>query len=169
MRNRNKWIIGLVIAGLAFYAVIQFVVIPEQVRQEQIYAGQQRYPATHDLNSILQYKHPYMGNATNLIQIFDHLPLSEYDTTFQIDSEKLAVAVNFDESIQNIGETRVKQSVQYNSVAAFALIDNLQKITYNFSNLSYTFTRSEIEAAYRSPLSRLLTIDKWKTEVQDKL
>lgn len=176
VRSRNKWIIGLVIAGLTLFAVIQFIVIPKQALQERIdeeqqriYAKQQQYPATHDLNRILEYKHPYMGKATNLIQIFNHLPLSEYGTTFEIDSDKLAVAVNYDETVLNIGEDHVKQALKYNSIAAFALIDNLQEIIYNFPDQSYPFTRAEIEANYGSPLSRLLTIDKWKTEVQDKL
>ncbi len=63
----------------------------------------------------------------------------------------------------------VHKDLIYNSTAAFALIDNLEKINYNFANLTYSVTKKEIDELYDLALPELLSEDNWKSQVQDRL
>lgn len=62
----------------------------------------------------------------------------------------------------------MKSALIYNSTAAFALIDNLQIIDYNFSGASYQVKRADIESLY-SNFSNILEQDNWSNYVQSKM
>ncbi len=80
----------------------------------------------------------------------------------------IKLEMNYKDTIRNIGEEKVKRSLLYNSTAAFALIENLKEIDYNFSEASYQAKRTDIEALYSNFLYILQT-DQWKTSVQAKM
>jgi len=168
MKNRNRWIVGLLVMGIALFAVVQFFEIPHRQAEQQQYLIAQQEPATHDLNTILKYKSKYMGNASNDANLFYHLPMSNTGMNFQLFSEKLALEVNYKDTIWNIGEKKVKRSLLYNSTAAFALIDNLQEVDYNFPGTSYRVKRTDIEELY-SNFADILQTNQWKTSVQAKM
>lgn len=168
MKNKNRWIIGLFVIGIALFATVQFIIIPHQQAGQQRYLAAQQEPATHDLHAVLKYKSKYMGNAANDANLFYHLPLNNTGINFQLFSEKLALEVNYKDTVWNIGEEKVKRSLLYNSTAAFALIDNLQEIDYHFSGASYRVKRTDIEALYAN-FSGILQTVQWKTFVQTKM
>ena len=124
---------------------------------------------THDITSIEDYKNLYIGNASNVGNLFWNLPLNNVDMKFEIDSEACTLTVNYLDTVWNIGEEKVQRDLIYNSVAAMAAIDNLSGITYNFSGDSYSFERTQIEDVFGTPLSNLLEQEKWRNDVQDKL
>lgn len=119
--------------------------------------------------SIEDYKNLYIGNASNVGNLFWNLPLNNVDMKFEIDSEACTLTVNYLDTVWNIGEEKVQRDLIYNSVAAMAAIDNLSGITYNFSGDSYSFERTQIEDVFGTPLSNLLEQEKWRNDVQDKL
>lgn len=165
MKNRNRWIVGLLVMGIALFAVVQFFVIPHRQAEQRQYLTAQQEPTTHDLNTILKYKNKYVGNASNDANLFYHLPLNNTGMNFQLFSEKLALEVSYKDTVWNIGEEKVKRSLLYNSTAAFALIDNLKEIDYNFSGTSYRVKRNDIEGLY-SNFADILQSNRWKTSVQ---
>lgn len=150
------------------FSVTQFALVPFQNAQTKKYELTQKDPCTHDLNSILRYKNHYLGNNSNTIHLFYQLPLAEAGMRFQIFSENLSLKVEYPYSASIRGERTVNQSLIYNSVAAFALISNLQKITFRFTDKAVTITRTDVEKIYRDP-SALLQKDIWKTKVQNLL
>ena len=168
MKNRNRIIICLLVFGAALFIVVQFFIIPHNNLKEKNYLLAQQSPATHDLNTILEYKNKYMGNSSNDINLFNHLPLSNVGMNFRLYPDDLKLEVNYKDTVWNIGEEKVKSSLIYNSTAAFALIDNLQVIVYNFSGASYQVKRSDIEKIYPN-LSNILTKGNWQTLVQSKM
>lgn len=168
MKNRNGWIIGLLMIGIALFAAVQFFVIPHRHTKQQQYLTAQQEPATHDLNTILKYRSKFMGDASNDANLFYHLPLSDTGMNFQLFSEKLALEVNYKDTVWKIGEERVKRSLLYNSTAAFALIDNLKEIDYNFPGTSYRVKRTDIETLYPN-FADILQTNQWKTSVQVKM
>ncbi|MGE8203303.1 DUF4825 domain-containing protein [Heyndrickxia sp. NPDC080065] len=168
MKTRNRIIIGLVVIGIILYGVVNYWIVPQQNVRADKYLEEQKEPTTHDIKSILKFKNKYMGNAGNLINLFNHLPLSNVGTTFQLYSDDLALEVNYKETVWNIGEVKVNQSLIYNSTAAFALIDNLQAIIYNFPGTSYKVKRTDVEKLY-SNFGEILKEDHWNKEVQNKL
>jgi hypothetical protein len=168
MKNRNRIIICLLVIGIALFAAVQFIVIPHNDAERNNYLAAQQEPATHDISSILKYKNKYMGNASNDANLFHHLPLSNVEMSFELFSDNLELEVNYKDTVWNIGEEKVKSSLLYNSAAAFALIDNLNVIDYNFSGTSYQVKRADIESLY-SNFSNILEKENWSNYVQSKM
>jgi len=158
----------LLVLGIVVFAAIQFIVIPHNNAERNKYLAAQQEPSTHDLSSILKYKNKYMGNASNDANLFYHLPLSNVGMNFELFSDNLELEVNYKDMVWNIGEEKVKSSLLYNSTAAFALIDNLKVIDYNFSGASYQVKRADIESLY-SDFSNILKKENWQNHVQSKM
>ena len=169
MKMKHRLIITLLIIGALLFSVVQFVVVPHNNEVERKYQIAQLDPTTHDLARILPYKNPYMGNSSKTINIFYNLPLSERGVKFQMFPKKLTLEVDYQDTVWNIGEEKVQKSIIYNSVAAFSLIGNLQKITYQFSGATYEVTRANIQHIFGKDLSLLLKNDMWKAKVQNRL
>lgn len=165
----NKVIICLLVVAAVLFCVIQFGIIPAEREKQAKYAQNQTDALTHDITSIEDFKSPYIGNASNVGNLFWNLPLNHVDMKFEIHSETCALTVNYLDTVRNVGEEKVRRDLVYNSVAAMAAIDNLSGITYNFFDESYSFSRQQMEGVFGSPLSELLEQEKWSNEVQDKL
>lgn len=169
MKTRNKIIVTLSILGIVLFGLVQGVVIPRNNEKKQQYIMQQQNPTTHDLDSIFKYKSKYMGDFSNIANLFHTLPLNNVGKSYELFSDKLIAQVNYKDAVENIGEDKVSKALIYNSTAAFALIDNLQGINYSFTGTTYTILRSDVEKWYGQALSGLLKKDEWKSKVQDKL
>ncbi|MGG1660641.1 DUF4825 domain-containing protein [Brevibacillus sp. NRS-1366] len=168
MITRHRAIILLAILGSALFALIQGVIIPGNMAKEEQYRQAQQNPITHDLDSILKYKSKYMGDASNLINLIQHLPLSQIQKSFQLDSKQLTIKVNYRETIDVIKESDLQRALLYNSLAAFALVDNLEAIEFHFYDASYLATRADSKEVFGSDLSLMLTKDQWKA-MQEQL
>lgn len=168
MKNRNKLIIGLIAVGVALFIIVQFAVIPHNNAEKAKYIAAQKEPATHDFGAVLKYKNKYMGNASNDANLFYNLPLGDVGMNFELFPKKLELEVNYKDTVFDVGEKKVKKCLLYNSAAAFALIDNLQIITYNFPGSSYQVKRKDIESLFPD-FSKVLNGDNWHTNVQIKL
>jgi len=189
MKNKNTLIIVLLIVGITLFSIVQFIIVPKYNTKEQ-YLSEQFEATTHDINYILPYKNDYMGNNSNTINLFWHLPLATSKMNFELFSDILTVQVNYQDTLLNVGkesmhrksfaaygsadelnqiyENEVKKSLIYNSTSAFALIDNLEYIIYHFSDVSYKVSREEIEALYND-FNNILNETNWKHEVQNSL
>ncbi|MBU3153745.1 DUF4825 domain-containing protein [Clostridium estertheticum] len=169
MKTRNNIIIGLAIMGIVLFGLVQFIVIPKNNQKNSQYMVQQRNPITHDINNVLKYRNEYMGNSSNIINLFHKLPLSNIKMSFELFPNKLTAEVNYKDTIANINENKVNKALIYNSTVAFALIDNLQVINYNFTGSAYKVSRLDVEKWYGRDLPGLLKKEEWKNKVQDKL
>lgn len=169
MNTKNKVILFLLIIGFSLFGVIQGIVLPNIKQDEEQYVKDQQDPLTHSFEASLPYKNKYMGNASNLFNLFHSLPLNNIEKTFQLDSETLSAEVIYNGKASDIGIEKIERSVVYNATAAFALIDNLEVVQFSFYDQSYQMLRSEIQAGYELPLSELADVDMWEKEVQLKL
>lgn len=167
--KKNALILSLIIIGVIGISSIEFFIKPELNRQEQQYEVEQKNPLTHDFQSVLKYKHPYMGNASNLINLNNHLPLQQIGRTYQLYPETLTAEINYEENSAYIDNTMLKQALLYNVTANFVLIDNLQTLKFNFTDRSYTFTRAAVQQWYSVPLADLQDVEIWKQQVGAKL
>lgn len=101
------------------------------------------------IDSIIKYKNKYIGNNSNDGNLISHLPLSEYDYAFEIDSDKLELIIDYHITDWYINQDNyIQKCLVYNSVSIFALIDNVEYITFNFSGNSYQTTRKQLEENY---------------------
>ncbi|MCM3078772.1 DUF4825 domain-containing protein [Brevibacillus invocatus] len=167
MNRRNKAILFLLVIGVVLYGVIQGVVIPANEEKAVRYQLDQQKHMTHDLKSILPYKSKYMGDASNVINLFFHLPLNHLNRTYQLDSEQFKVEIKYQTEEREKSQEEVKQALLYNALAAFALIDNLQTLEFQFPSVTYQTSREQMEQVFGKPLADLLTEQQWK-EIQEK-
>jgi len=169
MKTRHNIIIGLAIIGIILFGLVQFVVVPRNNERNQQYKVEQQNAITHDINNVLEYGNKYMGNASNMFNLFHALPLSDVAMSFELFPDKLTVEVKYKDSVENINASKVNKALIYNSTVAFALIDNLNEINYNFTGSSYKVSRLNIERWYGQDLQGLLKKEEWKSKVQEKL
>lgn len=169
MNKKDKVILVLLAVGILLFCTVQFLVLPEIQRKEEAYAMNQTDALTHDIASIEDYRFPYVGNASNVGGLFEHLPLSDVGKSYEIDSEKCILTVNYHDTVSHIGEEKVQRDLIYNSASAMAAIDNLAGVTYHFDDNSYSFDRKDMEDLFGSPLSDLLSPERWSDELQSQL
>lgn len=169
MNKQGKIIIALLVVGLALFISVQFIIIPKQNAVAEQYELDQRNPLTHDLENILKYKHPYMGSAGNLTNLFRRLPMTEAIKDFELLSDDLTLIVNYHLPIDTIGTKTVNQSLIYNSTAAFSLIGNLEKIHYNFSDKSFVIHRESVESLYDDFGKLTSSNEIWNQQVRNPL
>ncbi|MBU3098897.1 MULTISPECIES: DUF4825 domain-containing protein [Clostridium] len=169
MKTRNNIIIGLAIMGIVLFGLVQFIVIPKNNQKNSRYMVNQQNPITHDINNVLKYRNKYMGNSSNITNLFHKLPLSNIKMSFELFPNKLTAEVNYKDTIADINENNVNKALIYNSTVAFALIDNLQVINYKFTGSTCKVSRLDVEKWYGRDLTGLLKKEEWKSKVQDKL
>lgn len=169
MRSIYKRVLLLVIMGVALFWAAQGIIMPKVVQSRQQSIEKQKDPLTHDFESISKYKSKYMGDAPNLINLFYSLPLNDLELTFQLFPEAFAADVNYKEAIDYIDEDRLNMSLIYNATAAFALIDNLETVRFNFKGSSYKVLRADVEEWYGVELHTLTEKNAWKNTVQSRL
>ena len=101
------------------------------------------------IENIIQYKNQYVGNNSNNSHLIDNLPLAEYGYVFEIDSKNLGLTIDYHITDWYVNESHyLEKSLLYNSVSIFALIDNVEQITFNFSGNTYTVSRKQINELY---------------------
>ncbi len=99
--------------------------------------------------NIIQYKNKYVGNNSNDSHLIDNLPLAEYGYVFEINSENLELIIDYHITDWYVNDSHyLEKSLLYNSVSIFALIDNVENITFNFSGNKYIVSRKQIKELY---------------------
>ncbi|USG66659.1 DUF4825 domain-containing protein [Brevibacillus ruminantium] len=169
MNNKNKWIIALLLVGVVGLTVVEGYLKPQLRAQEEQYKADQQNPLTHDFQSVLRYQSKYMGDASNLINLNHHLPLSAIPKTFQLYPEEYKAELIYQRDAASVDDVLLKQALLYNATANFVLIENLERYQVRFPDVSYTFSRTAIEQWYGGNLQRLLEKKQWDQEVRDRL
>lgn len=109
-------------------------------------------PFDRDISAIeqlIQYQSKYVGDNSNTGHLIGSLPMSEYGFVFEIDSENCGVTIDYHFTDWYYNENLyTERALVYNSVSAFALIENLTYIIFNFSGSSYLVTREAVEKNY---------------------
>lgn len=169
MKTFHRWMIGLAIVGLCGLVYMEGIYKPESARREYQYQLEQLQPSTHDLYYVLPYKNPYMGNAGNLSNLNRHLPLADLPATFQLYPDQLTAEIRYNTATTQVEEALLKQALIYNATANFALIDNLEGLIFRFTDISYSFTRKQVQSWYDRRFEQLLNEEVWDREVKGKL
>ena len=168
MKRRSILLVILVVVAVTLFVAMEFVYLPNQEAQREQYQAEQLNPLTHHLDEVLPYQHPYMGNASNLSQLFGHLPLQDLPFTFQLYPDELTAELIFETFAAPIDQLHLQRSLIYNSTAAFALIANLESLHYTFLDATYTIDRSDVANEYGDPAA-LLDPEIWQSKIQEPL
>lgn len=167
--KKSKIIVALLVIGALLFVIVRFVLIPMNIEKEAKYQREQMDSLTHHIESVFEYKTQYIGDNVNTGNLFNNLPMYNVSKKFEIDSTECNITVSYLDTVWNIGEEKVQRDLVYNSIASFALVENLEEITYKFSGESFTFERSQFKEMFGKPLSKLLDKKTWSDRVQSKL
>lgn len=168
MDKKKRLTVVLLLIAVISFCIIKFVIIPYNNKLNDEYKLNQNDALTHDITAVEKYKSKYIGDNSNVTNLFYHLPLNSVSMKFQINADNGSLTVTYLDTVRNIGVEKVHRDLTYNSIAAMALIDNLSEITYEFSGDTFTFTREQIGRIVGYNLHDLL-INHWKEKVQTQL
>lgn len=166
MDKQKILLIVVVLIGVPLFIWIQFFEVPNKVKigEEKM----QQDPTTHQFEKVQQYEHEYMGDASNIGQLFEALPLSNYKGTFEMEPEEFFLKMNYI-STSALPIEKIKQAIIYNTTAAFVLIENLEMIEMHFDDASYTVKKENVEQWFGEPVTELKIPEAFKEKVQDQL
>ncbi|WP_411748053.1 DUF4825 domain-containing protein [Psychrobacillus psychrotolerans] len=154
--------IGLVV-GIALVLLIGvFYVLSNNQKQVEKEDVKQLSVETHNFNKVLAYENDYMGNNSNITNLFNKLPLSNYKYSVELEPDTFTAAINYNTSSD-------EKAVIYNTTAAFVLIKNLEVIDMRFSDQSYVMTRENVEQWFGDDFERLIDPSIFKDKVQNAL
>ena len=164
MRKRNIAIVVLFMIGMILAAAAIFGT-HEIGRQKSKQWNEQFSITGNQWNLIKNYQSQYMGDSSNIIGLFYHLPLGSEKMTYQIFSDTFIFEIDYEQDLVKVGihnhniskeknyhekkdrakgEKEVYQAMVYNSVIAFSLIDNLEGIRYRFKDHSFLVTKERV-------------------------
>lgn len=166
MDNQRKIMIAFLIIGVPLFIWIQFFEVPSKAKigEEKM----QQDPKTHVFEKVTKYESLYMGDASNLGNLLNELPLNEYKDGIELDSDDLTLLVDYDVNATEI-EEKAKQSVIYNSTAAFALVENLQQMDMQFRDKTYEVSRDRVEQWFGMTLIDFKDPEVFQEKVQSQL
>ncbi|WP_166462420.1 DUF4825 domain-containing protein [Psychrobacillus vulpis] len=160
--QRNVWMaIGFVLLLLigVFYVLSNNQVKSEREKEIELNT------ANHNFEKVLAYENDYMGNASNMGNLFNNIPLSSYKDNIELDSDAFTFIINYDTT----SDEEAEKAVIYNATAAFVLVKNLEVINMRFLNNSYVVTRENVEEWFGGDLKELIDPSMFKEKVQKPL
>ena len=169
MKKRNILIIALLLCGLGALALVEGYIKPHLRTEKERYLAEQQEPLTHDFDRLLEFKSPYMGDASNLANLNAALPLSDIQRTFELFPESLTAEISYQGSPAAVEGELFHRALVYIATANFVLIDNLEILVLNFGEDSLTVSRSAVEHWYGVELAALQRAEKWAEQVQRPL
>ncbi|NMO95571.1 DUF4825 domain-containing protein [Paenibacillus lemnae] len=171
MKQKNKWILSLIIVGLIGLFVIEGYVKPNVKQEAAQYEIMQQDPATHHIAPAARYKSKYMGDAGKVSNLNRQLPYSDLRFTFQLYPDQLTAQLNFEQSAAEIEPSLLKKLLMYNTTANMVFIDNLEAVIWHFPDGDYTVKRNELAEWYgiQGSLSELQSEQEWDEIVQERV
>lgn len=109
------------------------------------------YFSENTIEVLQTFEGMYVGDSVTISHLFEELPFSKIPHLFRIEDTKLIV--DYKETswyLSDNYEEDIEANILYNATAAFTLINNLSELTMQFSDISYTFTREEINTIYEA-------------------
>jgi hypothetical protein len=122
------------------------------------------------IEQLIRFKNPYMGNSSNIINLNYALPLGHIPHTHVLDPEKLVLNLYYKETVWELGVDNVERDLLFNATANLALIENLKTIAFHFSGQSFKVTRSFMENWYKMDLRNFPgKSNQWEKKVIEPL
>ncbi len=88
--------------------------------------------SSYDAEGLLEHRTPYVGNNSKVVNIISLLPLSSWrqEVSLQTEAAPYGITVNYDFRQTELTRDQVKGTLRSNAVIMFALIENVESITY---------------------------------------
>ncbi|ANU27037.1 DUF4825 domain-containing protein [Planococcus versutus] len=117
---------------------------------------------------LFNFKGSHVGDNSAVINIVSQLKGATYSKDFELKTteEPYGIILNYDWSDS---EMNYKKTSIYNATFLFALIENLDWVTFNFDNQPYKITRESLQNWYGENLNELENESKTEKLIQRHL
>ena len=113
----------------------------------------------YNAEELYKHKSLYIGDASNVSNLLNKLPLGNYKTGLSLEtsSKPYGLTVNFNFSDANIGSSPLEMeelsaNLRKNAVIVFALIENVEEITFTGNITVYLYSRTEMQKEFSNNL-----------------
>lgn len=124
--------------------------------------------ANNESQDIFQYKDSFVGDNSAVGNIVNQLQSGEHLVGFELKTKEkpYGIILNYDwpES-----ENTHKETAIYNATFLFALVQNVDWITFNFDNQEYTITKEKLQESYGVELSEFKNEDELRKFTEEFL
>jgi bla regulator protein BlaR1 len=138
----------VLLVGVVCLVVLGAVLLTSATNKPQPVAGS---TLTYDASTLIKYKTDYVGDNSKVVNLIDQLPLasSRKEVSLQTGTAPYGITIHYDFRNAGVDQQRIKRNLRDNAAVMFALIKNVDMITYNAkmpeSTGSSTFQCSRIE------------------------
>ena len=123
------------------------------------------------LDSLLEHRFMYVGNASNSINLLRKLPYGGNITSTSLSTEKAPYGITANYSLSNPSDLKESLLTQ-NALLIFSLIENVDWVTFNFET-PYTYTREDLQKYFEKNLwsysENKETFDKFFMDISSKI
>ena len=108
--------------------------------------------------TLLQYKNPYVGDASNVSNLLHQLPYADYrqGISLQTGKEPYGITTKYDFSTSGVNLDQVETELYNNALVMFALIDNVDLIAFDIrmanGERKFQFSREQMQQNYINDL-----------------
>lgn len=121
-----------------------------------------------DNDDIFQFKDSFVGDNSAVGNIANQLPGAEHLNGFELKTNEEPYGINlYYDWIESLQE--YKETVIYNATFLFALVQNVDWITFYFENHEYTITKEKLQAWYGKELSEVQNEDELRSLIQEHI
>ena len=166
MNLKKAFLFFAVFLAAIAYGVYQYIILPRQGGYYTI-TTTTSYDVP-DISSLLEYQNLYMGDSSNLINLFYSLPLGELPQDFELNSTEYSFGINYRVSTPAVDMHYLNDALIYDATAAFTLIDNLEIIRFRFRDTTFEVQRKNVESQFED-LTKLLDKNNWQRHVVDEI
>lgn len=119
-------------------------------------------------NNVFQYKGSFVGDNSAVVNIANQLPGAEHLNEFELktNEEPYGIILNYDWTEP---EQEYKEIVIQNATFLFALVQNVDWVTFNSDTLEYTITKEELQDWLGKELSSIQNEDELRKLLQKHL
>lgn len=123
------------------------------------------------IDSLLENRFKYVGNASNNASLLRKLPYGSYMTGISLSTDRQPYGITANYSVEK--SPVVKESIlTQNALLVFSLIENVDWVTFNFDN-PFTYTREDLQKYFEEDLWSFSkdkeTFDKFFMDISTKI
>lgn len=104
------------------------------------------------VKSLYEHKTPYIGNASNVVNLLSKLPFKENYESMELQTQKSPYGLKAYYKFENENQEEIKNQMYSNAVIIFALIENVDKIEFeikeNGENYKLEYNREDIDRLF---------------------
>ncbi len=151
LESRRKFIL---ILGLTCMVVLSGILLTDGLPKQ----SSPNSAGIYDVKTLFKYKTPYVGDNSKVINLISNLPYAELRKTVSLQTKAApyGITINYDFSNANMDTQRIETTLCNNAIILFALIDNVDVITYNINGTNeqpqYHYLRSELKKNFANDL-----------------